>query len=120
MEKENPMRGDVDPRLVEFLKGAIGLADALRLIGITGPQCFSLQREDGLRLLELVAGASDEEAENFSQRGRGGRPGWNSLKVAGLLFEWPGIYLRARDAANDNDGNLHGVEWFEDYIPAMG
>ncbi len=114
------MRGGVDPRLVEFLKGAIGLADTLGLIGITGPVRLSLQREDGLRLLELVAGAGDEAAEDVSQRSRSGQPGWNSLKVAGLLFEWPAIHLRMRDTANDNTDNLHGVEWFEDTIPAMG
>jgi hypothetical protein len=114
------MRGDVDPRLVEFLKGSLGLTDALRLIGIKDGATVSFDREDGLRLLELVAGTSDEDAEEWSQRGRATRSGRNSLKVAGLVYEWPRVAVRTRAAANDNDGSLHGVEWFEGDIPALG
>lgn len=117
---EKPMRGDVDSRLVEFLKGALGLSDALCHLGMTSGASVSFRREDGLRLLEIVAGTSDEEAEEWSQRGRASRPGWNSLKVASLVFEWPCSAARMRDAANDNDGSLHGVEWFEGEIPALG
>ncbi len=114
------MRGDVDPRLVEFLKGSLSLTDALRLIGIKGRATVSFDREDGLRLLDFVAGASDEDAEEWSQRGRANRPGRNSLKAAGLVFEWPCGGIRMRAAANDNDGSLHGVEWFEGDVPALG
>lgn len=114
------MRGEVDLRLVEFLKGAISLADGLRLAGVKAGARLRLEREDGLRLLELVAGASDEDAEDWSQRGRARRPGWNSLTAAGISFEWPCNHVRPRNAANDNDGSLHGVEWFENDIPALG
>lgn len=112
------MRGEVDPRLVEFLKGSLGLADALRVIGVRDIATVSFKREDGLRLLNLVAGTSCEDAEDWSQQGRSGRPGWNSVKVANVVFEWPSIPLRPRAAANDNDGSLHGVEWFEAELPA--
>lgn len=114
------MRGDVDVRLVEFLKGSLSLTDALHVVGLKGGATVGFSREDGLRLLELVAGTSDEEAEEWSQRGRAGRPGRNSLKVAGLVYEWPSAVVRTRAAANDNDGSLHGVEWFEGEIPALG
>lgn len=114
------MRGEVDPRLVEFLKGSLSLADALRGIGLRGAATIRFKREDGLRLLELVAGTCDEDAEDWSQRGRAAQAGWNSLKVADLVFEWPCFQVRVKAAANDNDGSLHGVEWFEGEIPAMG
>lgn len=114
------MRGEVDPRLVEFLKGSLGLADALRIIGIRSAATVSFRREDGLRLLELVTGTSDEDAEEWPQPGRLRRPGWMSVKVADLVFEWPCAPVRICAAANDNDGSLHGVEWFEDEMPAAG
>ena len=114
------MRGDVDPHLVEFLKGSLALADALQVIGIRGEASVSLDRRDGLRLLELVAGTSDEEAEEWSQQSRSGRPGWNRVKVSDLVFEWPCLPLKRHAAANDNDSGLHGVEWFEADMPAMG
>lgn len=114
------MRGEVDPRLVEFLKGSLGLADALRVIGVRNTATVSFKREDGLRILELVAGTSNADAEEWSQRGRAGRPGWNRVKVANLDFEWPCLPVQISAAANDNDGRLHGVEWFEEEMPAAG
>lgn len=114
------MKGDVDPHLVEFLKGSLALADALQTIGIVGEASVNLNRQDGLRLLELVAGTRDEEAEEWSQQGRFGRPGWNRVKVSDLVFEWPCPPLRRHAAANDNDSGLHDVEWFETDWPAMG
>lgn len=113
------MRGEVDLRLVEFLKGSLGFSDALSDIGIRSAATVRVGRADGLRLLELVAGASDAEAEAWSQRGRNARAGWNDIKVANIVFEWPSAVLRTGYAANDNDGSLHGVEWFEGDIPAM-
>lgn len=113
------MKGEVDLRLVEFLKGSLCFADALRDIGLKAAATVRMGRDDGLRLLELVAGASDPEAEAWSQRGRQGRPGWNDIKVANIIFEWPRAAVQTGRAANDNDGTLHGVEWFIAEVPAM-
>lgn len=113
------MKGEVDLRLVEFLKGSLGFSDALRDIGIKAAATVRVGRDEGLRLLELVAGASDAEAEAWSQRGRNALSGWNDLKVANIVFQWPRAVLLTERAANDNDSTLHGVEWFIAEVPAM-
>jgi hypothetical protein len=83
------MPGEVDPRLIGLLQGVMGFTDSLRDAGTAGSITVRLGREDGLRLLELVAGANDAEAEAWSQRDRPPQMGVNSLKIASLIFEWP-------------------------------
>lgn len=83
------MPGEVDARLIALLQGSLGLADSLRDAGTTGEITVRLGREDGLKLLKLVAGANDAEAEAFSQRGRPARAGAHSLRISTLTFEWP-------------------------------
>ena len=83
------MPGEVDARLIGLLQGSMGLADSLRDAGTTGEITVRLGREDGLRLLKLVAGANDADAEALSQRGRPPRAGANSLRISNLTFEWP-------------------------------
>lgn len=83
------MPGEVDARLIALLQGSMGLADSLRDAGTAGEITVRLGREDGLRLLKLVAGTDDAEAEAFSQRGRPPRHGAHSLRVSNLTFEWP-------------------------------
>jgi hypothetical protein len=102
------MPGEVDSRLMDVLQGSMSLADALRDLGSTGEITVRLGREDGLLLLELVTGSRDPEAEAWSQRGRLSRSCMHSLKVAGLIFEWPPEELATKlagdlaGAANDN------------------
>jgi hypothetical protein len=83
------MSGDVDPRLIGLLQGVLALGDSLRDAGTAGEVTVRLGREDGLAVLQLVAGASHAEAEAASQRGNLRRHGVNSLRLAGLTFEWP-------------------------------
>ena len=83
------MLGEVDARLIGLLQGSMSLADSLRDVGTTGEILVRLGREDGLTLLKRVAGASDAEAEAWSQRGRPPRDGVNSLRISSLTFEWP-------------------------------
>lgn len=83
------MSGDVDRRLINLLQGVLGLTDALRDAGTSGDITLHLSREDGLKILHLVAGASDAEAEAFSQQGRPQKHGVYSLNIAGLRVEWP-------------------------------
>jgi len=83
------MPGDVDPRLISLLQGVLRLTDSMRDAGVAGDITIQLGREDGLRILELVAGASDPEAEVFSQQDRPQKHGVYSLNVAGLTVEWP-------------------------------
>jgi len=83
------MSGEVDPRLIGLLQAVMGLGDALRDAGAQDKISVRLSREDGLSLLEVVAGASHPEAEAFSQHGRPRKPGLNSIKVANLTLEWP-------------------------------
>ena len=83
------MPGDVDPRLIGVLQGALGLADSLSDAGTAGDITVRLSREDGLALLKLVAGSDDPEAEAASQHRRPRRHGVNTLKLASLTFEWP-------------------------------
>jgi hypothetical protein len=99
------MPGEVDPRLMGLLQAVLGLADALRDAGTSGPVTVRLDREDGLLLLKLVAGANDAEAEAWSQRGQPPETGVNCLKVAGLTFEWPQVKVMPGGvgaAANEN------------------
>jgi hypothetical protein len=83
------MPGDTDPRLVNFLQGVLGLTDVLRDAGASGELILHLTREDGLKILQLVAGACDAEAEAFSQQGRPQKHAVHSLSIAGLTVEWP-------------------------------
>lgn len=105
-----PMFGDFDLRLVDFLRGSMGFTDALRDIGLSGRVSVNLAREEGLRLLKLVQGVSEPSAEEWSQRGRPLKPGWNSLSLAGITFEWPRAMGALRHADNDNCDD--GVDWF--------
>lgn len=83
------MAGDVDPRLINLLQGVLRLSDSMRDVGVAGEVTIQLGREDGLKILELVAGASDAEAEAFSQQGRPQKHGVYSLSIAGITVEWP-------------------------------
>lgn len=83
------MHGEVDPRLIGVLQAVMGFSDSLRDAGVAGEMSVRLNREDGLLMLQLVAGASDAGAEEWSQRGKPRRLGLNSLKVADVNFEWP-------------------------------
>jgi len=83
------MHGEVDPRLIGLLQAVMSFSDALRDAGVAGEVNARVNRQDGLLLLQLVAGASDAAAEEWSQRGKPQRPGWNGLKVADVNFEWP-------------------------------
>lgn len=83
------MPGDSDPRLVNFLRGVLGLTDVLRDAGASGELILHVNREDGLKLLQLVAGACDAEAEALSQQGRPQKHAVHSLSIAGLTVEWP-------------------------------
>jgi hypothetical protein len=87
--KGRPMPGEVDPRLIGLLQGALGLGDALRDAGAAGDIALRLGRDDGLKLLKIVAGANDAEAETVSQFGRPRKHGVNSLRIAALTVEWP-------------------------------
>lgn len=83
------MPGEVDHRLINLLQGILRLTDSMRDAGVAGEVTIQVGREDGLKILELVAGSSDPEAEAFSQQGRPQRHGVFSLSVAGLTVEWP-------------------------------
>ena len=129
------MHGDVEPRLMDLLKGVLDFSDALRDAGAVGEITVHLGRGDGLMLLELVAGARDQQAEAWSQRGRPARNGLNSLKVGGLEFTWPqeatllpepaNLFSRApgcvRGAANQNDAAARDTRFyaFEEDAPAL-
>ena len=107
------MPGEVDPRLMGLLQAVLGLADALRDAGTSGPVTVRLDREDGLLLLKLVAGANDAEVEAWSQRGQPPETGVNCLKVAGLTFEWPQVKVMPGGvgaAANENSRRPCGRE----------
>src|SRR4051794_30718034 len=102
------MRGEVDPRLVSFLRASMSFMDALHDIGADGV-AVTLSREEGLRLLELATCANDLKAEEWSQRDRPHRDGMNTLAIAGLTFEWPkpipdrvSLAGSPGSAANDN------------------
>ena len=83
------MPGEVDPRLIGLLQGALELGDALRDAGAAGEIALRLGRDDGLKLLKLLAGANDAEAEAVSQFGRPRKHGVNSLRIAAITVEWP-------------------------------
>jgi hypothetical protein len=83
-----------------LLKGVLDFSDALRDAGATGEVSVHLGRADGLVLLELVAGASDAQAEAWSQRGRAAMNGLNSLKMGGLVFTWPKEEPRALEPSS--------------------
>ncbi len=85
------MHGEVAPRLIGVLPAVMGFSDSLRDAGVAGEMSVRLSREDGLLLLQLVAGTSDAGAEEWSQRGKPKRPGMNALKVADVTFEWPSL-----------------------------
>jgi hypothetical protein len=121
------MSGEVDPRLIGVLKSVLALVDQMRDAGVEGDLRLRLGREDGLRLLELAAGTSDAAAEEWSQRGQPRQFGRNSLKMAGLTFEWPqlgtpeehdlvltGIFTPSRPSrpANDNLRQASAVRRF--------
>ncbi len=129
------MPGEVDPRLMNLLQGVLGLSDCLRDVGTKGALTVSLGREDGLLLLRLATGASDPEAESWSQRGRPVKPGVNSLKIANMTFEWPRADAAPQRpdasrmfsakpawvsaAANDNGLRVLRFYGFEEETPAL-
>ena len=76
------MPGEIDPRLINLLQGVMGFSDALRDAGAQGDITIRLGRQDGLRLLDRVAGVQDAEAEAWSQNGRP-HGGANILKSRG-------------------------------------
>ena len=113
------MQEEVDPQLVGLLQASIAFKDALRDLGLGDGVRIDLDREDGLRVLELIAGVRHASAEVWSQRGRSARNGLNSLKVAGVTYQWPApevatqamsalvshaLAARLPDCANDNPG----------------
>jgi hypothetical protein len=83
------MPADVDPHLINLLQGVLRLADSMRDAGVAGDITIQLGREDGLRILKLVAGANDPAAEVFSQQDRPQKHGVYSLNIAGVTVEWP-------------------------------
>lgn len=85
------MHGEVDPRLIGLLQAVMSFSDSLRDAGVAGGVSARVNREDGLLLLQLVTGASDAAAEEWSQRGKPKRPGLNCMKVADVNFEWPSL-----------------------------
>lgn len=131
------MRGETDPRLIGLLQGVMGLADALRDAGTSGDVAVRLGRDDGLLILKLVAGANDADAEAWSQCARPPRPGFNSLSIASLTFEWPQAVARqfpvasrlfaatpeaVSAAANENNRHAAGAirfYGFEEETPAL-
>ena len=129
------MRGEVDPRLISLLQGVLGLTDCLRDAGATGEMTVRLCREDGLALLGAAVGARDPQAEASSQRGRPGKPGLNSLKIANMTFEWPKADTATQRpeaarmfssrppvlaaAANDNSASILRFYGFEEETPAL-
>ncbi len=130
------MPGEVDPLLIGVLQSVMGFTDTLRDAGAAGDIAVRLNREDGLRLLEIIAGASNPEAEEWSQRDRPRKPGVNSLKVAQITpFEWPRAdAARQRPEAsrlfssrpqwisapgNDNSRNPPRYYGFEEETPAL-
>jgi hypothetical protein len=74
---------------MSLLKGVLDFSDTLRDAGATGEVSVHVERGDGLMLLGLVSGASNAEAEAWSQRGRVAKGGLNSLKIGALVFTWP-------------------------------
>ncbi|MFM8746902.1 MAG: hypothetical protein ACKOED_09590 [Aestuariivirga sp.] len=113
------MQEDIDLKLVDLLRVSIALKDALRDLGFRDNVRIDLDREDGLLVLELVSGARHAGAEEWSQHGKPHRNGFNSLKVAGVTYQWPAPELasqalaalrshvlvsRLPDCANDNHG----------------
>ncbi len=109
------MLKDVDPHLAGMLRAAMALADALKDLGTSELATVRLTREDGLRLLELVAGARHRDAEAWSQLGRPARPGFSNLRIAGLIFEWPAEGLAGQVVANDNLRTVgRGLDFGED------
>lgn len=115
------MAGDVDAGLVSFLQSMFGFADTMRDLGVSGGVAIRLNRESGLKLLQLVAGSRDPAAEAQSQRNRPWQQGVNSLNVAGLTFEWPkapgSVFVPL--PANDNSlGELRHYG-FEEDSPAL-
>jgi hypothetical protein len=113
------MPGEVEPRLIGLLQASIAFMDALRDLGLEKGVRVDLDREDGLRILELVAGGRHASAESWSQLGNPARQGLNSLNVAGVSFQWPTAETAVRavsvlrshalvsllpDGANDNLG----------------
>jgi hypothetical protein len=125
---------EFDPRLLGLLQSALGLGDSLNDVGTMDDVTVQLSREDGLKVLKLVAGANDADAEAFSQQGRTSRHGVNSLSLAGVTFEWPRADAARRRpqasrlfstapghvgmAVNDNDIPTKRYYGFEDDAPA--
>lgn len=95
--KGKSMPVERDFRLIGLLRATLGFVDGLRDIGVEGEIAVRLDRAGARRLLDVVDA-------------RGG----NSVRLAGLTFEWPkGEPLEAL-AANDNDG----APTLEDEAPA--
>lgn len=113
------MRHEVDVRLVRLLRASLGLADALRDIGVNGDISVKLNRESGLSVLQLVSGSQEAGAEAFSQRNRPVSHEANSLAVAGLTFNWPkrGRTVEMRPC-NDNGTAPVLTHFFEEEAPA--
>jgi hypothetical protein len=135
--KGKPMPGEVDPRLIGFLQGVLGFADAMRDAGSVGDVSVVLGREDGLTLLKLVAGSDDANTEASSQRGGPRHHVRNSLRIASLTFEWPMENAARRRpeasrmfstvprsvgaAANENSPNIADMRFFgfDEDAPAL-
>lgn len=88
------MAGELDPCLVGLLKAALGLVDALHDMGAERGVAVKLDRAAGLKVRQLA----------------GARAG-NSIKLAGVTFEWPKAMDLQASAANENDimGRLDGT-----------
>lgn len=93
------MPGDVEPEFVGLLQASIAFMDALRDLGLDKSVTVNLDREDGLRIFELVAGVRHASAEAWSQLGNSVRPGHSSLKVAGVTYQWPAADAAVRASA---------------------
>lgn len=111
------MNGDIDNRLVGLLRASLRFSDALRDVGAKGGIAVSLDRDDGLALLKLLAGHDGPEAEALSQRGRRSPAGFSTLEAGGITFTWPCPLPAA--ASNDNGKAGAGRFGFEEDTPAL-
>lgn len=86
------MAADMDPRLIGLLRASLDFVDALREIGVEGEIGVRLDRDGGLRLMQLVEARGDTRAY-----------------LAGISFEWPKALPPQALAANDNDALAVGT-----------
>jgi len=119
------MPGEVDPRLVNFLRASMSFMDALHDIGADGV-AVTLDRKAGMSLLQLATCANNLKAEEWSQRDRPRRDGMNTLAIAGLTFEWPkpiadrvSVNGKPGIAANDNGRVTATRVAYEDEAPGQ-